>query len=297
MRYWAVVTDTWRESWARKTSLVLSVLVLLIVAFYGAGLQLSPSEATPGEVYVTFFSSPPDPNSDEGLRMPTFSLDVIATISAVSTLGMLSPWGIFLGLFIAATLFVPTFRPQRLYWVLSKPLSRVGLMLSKYVGALVLVLLTSMVFIGLMTLLIGLKTDIYITGLLTGGLIVVFIYAIYASVAMLMAIWTRNTAMSLISVILLHIVSSVLYLGKNSDNMFGFIPEFGQVFIDIFYMILPKTSDLETLATQLIAGDLAAFSADIPNFTVDVPLAFGTSGTFLIVMLALSAWEFHRRDY
>lgn len=295
MKYLAIITDTWRESWARRTSIVLGVIVIMILVTYGLGFQIAPSEVTPGEVNIGFFSTPSDSRND--ISLPSFSLELISSVSAILTLGTLSPWGVFLGLFIAATLFVPIFQSQRLYWVLAKPLSRVGLLLSKYIGALILVAITTMVFISIMMGLIGLKTGIYKPELLIGGLIMIFIFAIYSSVALLVAIWTRNTALSLISTILLHIVSSVLFAARSTQELTAFIPESWQAGIDFIYMILPKASDLETLATQLLSTNVEAISAEISTITVDVPLVMGTSGTFMIVMLALAAWEFHRRDY
>ncbi len=295
MKYLAIVTDTWRESWARKTSIVVGIIVVMILVMFGVGFQISPSEATPGEVHIGFFSAPS--SSGDGFALPSFPLELIASVSAILTLGTLSPWGIFLGIFIAATLFVPIFQSQRLYWILAKPLSRVGLLLSKYVGALVLVAATTMIFISIMMGLIGLKTGIYKPELLTGGLIMIFSFAIYSSVALLVAIWTRNTALSLISTILLHIVSSVIFAARSTQELTAFIPDSWQAGIDIVYMILPKTSDLETLATQLLGSNVDAISAEISAITVDIPLVMGTSGTFMIVMLVLAAWEFHRRDY
>jgi len=285
VKYWAIVTDTWRESWARKSSLVIALLVLGLLALYAFGLQLHPALDGSGRV-VTLFGAEVGTEAD-------LTREGIASFSAFFALSLLTPWGLLLALLVTVGLFTATFRPQNLYWVLAKPISRVGLYLAQYAGALLLVGVTSMGFVLGMDALIWWKTGVWQGGFVLSGLLFVFEYAVLAAVALLVAVWSRSTGISLMGAILLYVLASTLQLVKT--QFFPLLPELWRHLVNGLYVVLPKTPDLETLGLQQIGADLG------PQFQVQLAfsptVALASTALFALAALALGAWEFHRRDY
>lgn len=294
MKYWAIVGNVWKESWARKTAIILTVLVTILLAIYAFGFQLVILEEDDRVLVVCCLGGAPARSqllegfniySEE--RSFAVSMDQFVLGSGMAALGLLSPWGILLGLFITVGTFTRTFRPRRLYWLLAKPISRSGLLLSKYGGAVSLVFVTSMVFVASMAGLIAWKSGEGVNaGLLLGGLLFVFNYAVLASLATLVAVWTQNTGISLLGALLLYGITALLQFLQGPE-IHGFLPDALRALVDAFYLILPKLADIEALASRLLSNQSMQ----------DLPLTLGSSATFLVAMLGLSLWEFRRRDY
>lgn len=294
MKYWAIASNVWKESWARKTAIIMTVLVAILLAIYAFGFQLVTSEEDDRVLVVCCLGGAPTRSqllegfniySEE--RSFAISMEQFVLGSGMAALGLLNPWGILLGLFITVGTFTRTFRPRRLYWILAKPVSRSGLLLSKYGGAVSLVFVTSMVFIVCMAMLITWKSgEGFNARLLLSGLLFVFNYAVLASLAALLAVWTQNTGVSLLGAMLLYGISGLLQFLQGPE-IHGFLPDVLRAPVDAFYLILPKLAGVETLATRLLSNQSLQ----------DLPLTLGSSAAFLVAMLGLSIWEFRRRDY
>ncbi len=279
------MADTWRESWARKASIVIGVVVLGVLALYAFGLQLAPAPDGDGRI-VTLFGAEIGTEAD-------LTREGLASFSAFFALSLLNPWGLLLALFVTVGLFTATFQPQNLYWVLAKPISRVGLYLAKYAGALLLVGVTSMGFVLGMDALIWWKTGIWQGGFVLSGLLFAFEYAALAAVALVVAVWSRSTGISLMGAILLYVLVSTLQFVKT--QLFPLLPELWRNLVNALYVVLPKTPDLESLGLQQINANLGPqFQAQLA-FSPTVVLA--STALFTLAALALGAWEFHRRDY
>lgn len=294
MKYAAVIAGTMREAWVRKTALTLTALAVGFVLLYAFGVQVAPADE-PGWVrfYLFGVANPLDPGAPSQDLSPAVPRQWVVSGSGLYALALLSPWGVFFALFIAISLWNVAFQPQQLYWVLGKPLSRAGFFLSKYAGALALVGLTSMGFALALTGLIYWKTGALSPELLLGGLVVVFNYATLAALALLLVMWTSNTALSLVLTVLTYVAIDTLQVA----SLFPFysdLPAWLRLGLDALYHILPKVSDLEVIAQRLL-GD-----GPIPQETfalrASFAQAFSSSLAFLLAALGLGAWQFQRKD-
>ena len=298
MKYVSIAWSTAGEAWRRKTALVLAALAVVVLLFYAFGMEVTNSD-DPDMVYflVLRVVNPLDETFDS--ELPAASIqrrvprDAVVFFSAAYALGLLNPLGVFFALFVVITLFSAALKKQRLYWVLAKPVHRVGFLLSMYAGGLLLVLLTSMGFLGAMAALIFWKTGVFFPELLVSGLLVMFNFAILLAFAMLIVVWTRSTGPGLMLTGLMYLSVSFLQALPG----FGYyqnLPAWSRLLVDGAYHILPKLSDLEVLAQRHISGFLPA--QILPQLRSGQSALFATSAAFLIAILAIGAWEFQRRD-
>jgi len=287
MKYWAVVWNTWQEAWAKKTAVVLAVVVGALLVSYAVGLRVESTD-DPGRVNVYVFGIGATPNPGVANPVMTFSRQQVATFSALGALGLLTPWGMVLALFITTALLSSALQAPRLYWVLSKPLTRSGFLLGKYGGALLLVLGTTAVFVLCMSGLIAWKLNAFSAALIGGGLLVVFDYAVLSSVALLVAVWTQNTSISLVAALAVYGGTGALYV-LHGPQLYGVLSPLVRDITDALYLILPKTADVEALSRSWTLGQ----GLDLGELT----FALGSSATFVVAMLGLSLWAFGRRDF
>lgn len=296
MKYRTVLAGTMREAWVRKTAVALAVLAVGFVVLYAFAVQVEPT----GDVDIVRFylfgvGNPLDPGFDPAApaQAPTLPRQWVVSGSGLYALALLSPWGVFFALFISISLWNVAFQPQQLYWVLSKPLSRAGFFLSKYAGALAVVGVTSLAFALALSGLIYWKTGILNVGLLLGALIVVFNYATLAALALLLVIWTNNTALSLLLTVLVYVLAD----GLQSMTLFPFYPDLPawlRLGLDALYHILPKVSDLEVFAQRLL-GD-SPIPPEALMLRGSFVQALVSSLAFLLAALGLGAWQFQRKD-
>ncbi len=107
--------------------------------------------------------------------------------------------GLFIALLVTAPVIPQMFDPGSLHLLLSKPVSRSLLFLSKFVGSCAFVLICAVyLFVGIW-LLLGTRLGLWEHQLLWCIPLYVFVFMIYYSVAALAALWWRNTVLSIVA--------------------------------------------------------------------------------------------------
>lgn len=278
----AIIEDSWRESWARRASLVLGIIVLVLLLLFAFGVSVRPDEAQPDLIRISLFGV-----EVRGLPIPKAAF---ADAIEIGALGLANPWGIFLGLFIAIGLFSGMFTRGRIDLVLSKPLARWELYLARYVGGVVLVGATTILFCVGVWVLLWLKVGMTDLGLIWAGFIVVFLFAVLYSFAALIALVTEGTGVALVITIVLWGLAEFAYL---RDLLRQLSPALGSV-ADVLYYLLPKMNDLEIVTTRLVGAE--QFLADTAGAS-SAGFAFWSSGLFALAMLTLGVYIFSRKDY
>ena len=288
---WAIVEDSWRESWARRASVVLALISVGLLLLFAFGVGVRDVAGQPGMVTISLFGMELGQTRVEirsGERTITQHGLVVSKSDFVKAvelgaLGLLIPWGILFGLFVATGLFSSMLVRGRLYLLLSKPLARWELYLGRYAGGVFLVFVTTMLFcIGIWGLLWQ-KTGIADAGLLGAGGLVVFVFAILYSFAALIALLTEGTGIALVATVVLWGLAEVASL---RDTLRAFAPTLGSI-ADFLYYLLPKLNDLEALMNRVISS----------GGVLDLAVPVGASALFAAVMLALGIYIFSRRDY
>jgi hypothetical protein len=121
--------------------------------------------------------------------------------------------GVFISILITASIVPDTFDAGSLHLLLSKPLTRSMLFLSKFTGACVFTLLSACVLLGGVTLLLGLRFGVWNPRLLLCIPIYVFVFAIYYSVSAFIGLAFRSQIISIISAVIFWLVCFALGFG------------------------------------------------------------------------------------
>lgn len=190
----ALLLDAYRELNAKKMFWITMILSGLIVAIFGCigineqGLKLlvwqldtptiSTQTMTPATFYKSWFVN-------LGIA---FWLAWVATILAIISTG-----GIFPDLMTSGSIDT----------LLSKPISRLRLFMTKYALGLMFVALQVLVFCVASFLVIGIRGGVWEPGLFIAVPMVVLFFSYLFSVCVLLGVWTRSTMVAILVTILL----------------------------------------------------------------------------------------------
>jgi len=143
------------------------------------------------------------------------AIDSIITIVLGFFLGIV---GVFASLLFTATLIPRTFEPGEISLLLSKPVYRAWLFLTKFIGGCVFTLICATLLVTGIWLLLWVRLEMWRPELLWCIPLYVFLFSIYFSVSALTgAIW-RNAVVSLILVILFWLGVTLIGVAHNSMN-------------------------------------------------------------------------------
>jgi hypothetical protein len=128
--------------------------------------------------------------------------------------------GIFASLLFTATMIPRTFEPGEISLLLSKPVHRSFLFLTKFLGGCVFTLICAALLVTGIWILLGIRLEMWRPELLWCIPLYVFLFAIYFSVSALAgAIW-RNAVVSLILVIVFWVGLTLIGVAQNTMNEF-----------------------------------------------------------------------------
>ena len=129
--------------------------------------------------------------------------------------------GVFIAILVTAPMVPQTFEPGAIDLLLSKPVSRSLLFLTKFFGASTFILLNSIYLIGGMWLIAGLRFDIWSGRLLLCIPVFLFLFVIYYSVSALTGVIWRNAIVSVCCTILFWGLCFAVGMAKSlAENTF-----------------------------------------------------------------------------
>lgn len=174
--------------------------------------------------------------------------------------------------------------------LLSKPISRTKIVIGHFLAGTTFAFLSSFFLLGIIWLIVSMKTDIWHIPFLYSILWFTFIFLTLYSFVILIGFLTKNTILNiLINLILFFPISWIFYLlnlvTKKGEQFFSFgsVTEF---IIKFFYYILPKPWDLADLCENTIKMESLGSIQPIIS-----------SLLFIGIMISLSIWYFNRKDY
>jgi hypothetical protein len=215
---------------------------------------------------------------------------------------------------------------------ISKPISRPLLLVYKYLGGLLYVLILTSVTVGGVWVAIGLRTGIWSPHFLALIPLLTFYFAILYSVSTLVAVLTRSTLAAIIATVfawgvffvagwahdqvqqikkaqaemqqkLEQAVPKTKADGDEDDAPAPLpraVPQWLETTTRIAHAVLPRTYDLDDRAIRLIAeGVLTEEERKQKNLDQELvpwPETIGVSGAFIALMLALASWRLVTRD-
>jgi len=170
---------------------------------------LAPSRER--ELYVSFY----------GLEIPTGAMPLLRREYLIKTaVGLISGFflgflGLFAGLIVTSSVIPQTFEPGAVDLLLSKPVRRVGVYLTKFLGGCMFVLLNTTMLLGGLFLLVGLRHGIWMGTLPLCVPIFLFWFMVFYAVSALIGLWSRNAIVAVTLTICLWGVCSLLSFVKN----------------------------------------------------------------------------------
>lgn len=168
---------------------------LLLHRAFATHLGAAPSE----ELYLKYavFQFPEPLPISKDLFAMAVNLTLAGFIDII--VGMLA---IFIAILVTAPIIPRTFEPGAIDLLLSKPVSRSLLVLAKYLGGCVFILLTVIYFIVGLWLIVGLRFDVWSQPLLLCIPIFMFQFAIYYAVSTFAGVVWRNSIVSIVVTVL-----------------------------------------------------------------------------------------------
>jgi ABC-2 type transport system permease protein len=259
-----IILNTFREAIAKKIFIGYYIIYTIIILVFLFAVNLDTVE---GVISLT------------DVQQSVVSLQAIMT--SVSYLLVL----IFC--IISSASFIPSMVDKgTIDLMLSKPLSRFKILLSKYVGAVVFVGISLVYFIGAIWLILSLKSGFWNFNFLFTILSLTFAFAVMYSIVVLIGLTTQSSVIAiLVNLFLLFVLCPIL--AARETVIFSFVKsEVARFFFNFFYYIFPKPGEINDITIKLIAGE--AVTSWQPVIT---------SFLFCAAVMSYSVYYFSKKDY
>lgn len=174
---------------------------------------------------------------------------------------------------------------------LSRPVSRVKLLLSRYLAGLILAGSNVVYLMVTMWLIIVWKTGVANPRFLLGGSIIFLVIATLLAFAFLIGVVTSSTAVSIMVTYAFSIFSAILV--AHDEFAAAVSKEWQAGLINAMYWVFPKTAELAQAVVAFVGGDLTPAAMD----KVLTPAPFLTTAAFGIVCLVTASWLFTRKEF
>jgi len=274
----AIIKNTFREALAKKIFIGYYIFYGIVVLFMFFAVNV---DAVQGVISFT---------------------DVKHTIDTVEGgfLQIAFPLILFFSL-ISASSFIPSMVEKgTIDLLISRPISRFSILISKFIGAILFVA-TSMVFlIGSIWLILSLKSGYWNFAFLFSIVTLTVAFAIMYSITVYIGLSTQSSIIAiLVNFFLIFVLCPIL--SAREQLIFALVKNDAVKFIfNFFYYILPKPGEIKDITVALITGQEVPLWVGVPN---DVGMAgpswqaLITSSLFCLVIVSYSVYYFSRKDY
>ncbi len=320
-----LVRDTFRQSLASGIFwLLFGLSTLCIVVCLSVSVTAPASLAAPGEnpdFLPRFDPEARDPRKIEqsgvmvvdgtlslafgAIRVPLArdARSAVHYLELILAAGVADTLGLLLTLVWTAG-FLPGFLDSRAISVLlAKPVSRGALLLGKYAGVLVFVLIQATYFVVGTWLALAVRTGVWDAGYLWSVPLLLLHFAIFFSFSLFVAVCTRSTVVCVVGSIAFWAICWAMNFGRHAVAAGSTLTSGGAFssslvwLADLGYWILPKPIDLG----KLVFDTLGAHTYFRPLFPdgVMLPLSLSvlTSLLFTAYLLFAATRQFAQTDY
>jgi ABC-type transport system involved in multi-copper enzyme maturation permease subunit len=210
---------------------------------------------------------------------------------------------------IVTAFFIPNLlRKGSVDLLISKPIGRMTLLVYKYVGGLIFVLIITTFTVGGVWLALALRSGYWNPAFLAVIPLLTFAFAILYAVSTLVATLTRSAFASIIVTLLfmlfLYIVGQVktIFDTFKKSNLSNDIPAWATTAVDTLNNVLPRYKDLDKLTTKILSdGTLTTIeSVTYGLHRIEYPSWWNTLGVsllYIVVLVGLAGLWFRSRDY
>jgi ABC-2 type transport system permease protein len=196
----------------------------------------------------------------------------------------------FLAIFATAHLVPRMQEKGTIDLYLSRPVSRVGLILSRYVAGLILAGSNVLYLIGSIWMIVAWKTHVFHPRFFLAGAVILFLIATLLAFAFLIGVVTSSTAVSIMATYGVFFFG--LMLAGHARIEAALSKEWQATSIKVLYWIMPKTAELATAVVAYVAGP------QMRNEFLQITAApFISTAIFGFVCLILASWLFQRKEF
>lgn len=295
MKVAAILIDTARELVYRKTLLVYFGIVTLTLLVFTLALQTDVAGGAIASLRLFGMEGRGSPGgmtfgggqgSLSGLSAEAF----VQGVQAAVAFG-LYPMGIVLSVLATASLVPRMLEKGVIDLLLSKPVSRPVLFLSRSLGAVLVAAANLIYLVGGLGIILAIKTGVWNGGFLASGLAMALYFGCLFGFLALVGVVARSTTVSIMVVGLIYFVSLIVRLPHDHRDWALLIT--GRAWrvvclavVETIFHALPRSYEFGRLAADLILGrETAAWGAALNS-------AASGAGA-----LALATLYFCRRDY
>jgi ABC-type transport system involved in multi-copper enzyme maturation permease subunit len=259
-----IILNTFREAIAKKIFIGYYIIYTIIILVFLFAVNL---ETVEGVISLT------------DVQQSVISLEAIMT--SVSYLLVL----IFC--IISSASFIPSMVDKgTIDLLISKPLSRFKILMSKYLGAVIFVGVSLVYFIGAIWLILSLKSGFWNFSFLFTILSLTFAFAVMYSIVVFIGLTTQSSVIAiLVNLFLLFVICPIL--GNRETVIFTFVTNEAVRFIfNFFYYIFPKPGEINDITIKLITRE-----------PVNSWQPVITSFLFCAALMSYSVYYFSKKDY
>lgn len=269
----ALIFDTFQEARARWLFWGLFGLSSLLIAIFLFVLRI---DVVQGAVSLMGI---------EATAHPVYDIQKFVNTSYAWVSIVLYIWGTFLAIFASAGLIPSVLEAGRISLLLSKPLTRALLLIGRYLGNVLIVLINNVYLICTIWLIIGIKTSIWEPRFLLAIPISVFIFAVFLCVVVLIGVVFESAALSVMAPAALMLISAILAQRQIVIRLLD--SDWSRQLWLALYWIVPKFYDLGSAMKQIVQYDREV------NWVTPV----WTSAVFGLIVLSGAIYVFQKRDF
>jgi ABC-type transport system involved in multi-copper enzyme maturation permease subunit len=268
-----IIQFTIREALARKAFLFFAGVTLLVLLGALLFFSLINFDTLMG------LSQSPIADGSMGERINAIVLTII--INPLANLGLL------LAIFSSASFIPVLLEKGNIDLFLSKPVSRVQLLIGKYLGVVLYVFINIFILVLGVWLIISIKFGYWDASFLTLSIVITFVFAVLYALILFFGVLTKSSILGMMIAYLIFLILSplmLLYKEKLNELVSG---ELIKALLDGLYFIIPQTAEL--MGTVLIDLSMGKGIVNIQPVL--------TSFLFLILFLVFSLFLFRRKDF
>ena len=259
-----IILNTFREAIAKKIFIGYYIIYTIIILVFLFAVNL---ETVEGVISLT------------DVQQSVISLEAIMT--SVSYLLVL----IFC--IISSASFIPSMVDKgTIDLLISKPLSRFKILMSKYLGAVIFVCVSLVYFIGAIWMILSLKSGFWNFSFLFTILSLTFAFAVMYSIVVFIGLTTQSSVIAiLVNLFLLFVICPIL--GSRETIIFSFVTNEAVRFIfNFFYYIFPKPGEINDITIKLITREpVGSWQPVITSFL------------FCAALMSYSVYYFSKKDF
>lgn len=281
---WANIEDVMREAAARWTLVAYFMLSTIFIIIFASALNLDIVDGALAGAKLF----------GKEVQMDGDSMSIERLVMGFETgfAGFLYLLCTFLAIFATAHLVPRMQEKGTIDLYLARPVSRVGLLLSRYVAGLILAGSNVIYLMGSIWLIVAWKTQVANTRFLIAGLIIFLVIAVLLAFAFLVGVFTSSTAVSIMTTYGLFFFG--LMLATHEQIEAAVSKQWQANLIKTLYWIFPKTAELFQAVVAFVGGEQL-----LPERMLSAlaPAPFLTTAAFGVVCLVLASWLFTRKEF